>query len=228
MVYCSKCGKKNDDDAEFCCKCGFILDNENIEKTFEKKMKITASRMEEKAEKFGESMEKAGKRLERRIEMTFKEYQNWYDNKFKFFGPLIWSFLGLIILRFIIWLFEISRDEIRILGELSDFLFFYILLFFGLMLLNTYNSYLNRKYKKKYSWISPTISTISFTVTIWIISQIFIILDTNFNIPVLTTIANFINTYIIVIFVIAFLISYCFVMLIIPYVKDINHKQKSN
>ena len=25
MVYCSKCGKKNEDDAEFCAKCGVSL-----------------------------------------------------------------------------------------------------------------------------------------------------------------------------------------------------------
>jgi len=25
MVYCSKCGKKNEDDAEFCAKCGAAL-----------------------------------------------------------------------------------------------------------------------------------------------------------------------------------------------------------
>ena len=31
MVYCTKCGNKNDDDAEFCNKCGAALDNENKE-----------------------------------------------------------------------------------------------------------------------------------------------------------------------------------------------------
>lgn len=28
MTYCSKCGKKNDDDAEFCKKCGLPLSSE--------------------------------------------------------------------------------------------------------------------------------------------------------------------------------------------------------
>jgi len=225
MVYCSKCGKKNDDDAEFCSKCGTALDNENIEKTFEKQMKKTAKKLEEKAEKFGKSMDHAGKRFETRIENTFEDFQKWFDNKFKFAGPLIWSFLGLIILRIIIWFFDISRDEQIILGELSDFLLSYILIFFGLMLLNTYNSYFNRKYKKQYSWIFPGISTISFTVSIWIFLKFLIILDNNLNIPVLTDIANFIDNYIIFIFVLALIISYSFSKLIIPYAKEINQKK---
>jgi hypothetical protein len=224
MVYCSKCGKKNDDDAEFCSKCGTILDNENIEKTFEEQMKKTAKKLEEKAEKFGKSMDKAGKRFETRIENSFEGFQKWFDNKFKFFGPLIWSFLGLIILRFIILIFDYSSDEFIILGELSDFLYTYILIFFGLMLLNTYNSYFNRVYKKQYNWIFPAVSTISFTVSIWIFSKILIIIDENLNIPVLTTIADFIDNYIIVIFVFALIISYSFMKFIIPYTKEINKK----
>ena len=34
MVYCSKCGKKNDNDAEFCNKCGNSLkktDSEDVD-----------------------------------------------------------------------------------------------------------------------------------------------------------------------------------------------------
>jgi hypothetical protein len=224
MVYCSKCGNKNDDDAVFCSKCGSALNNENIERTFDKRIKKTVNKIEEKAENLGKSMDQAGKRFEKRIENTFEDFQKWFDNKFKLVGPLIWSFLGLILLRIFIWLFDISRDEINLLGEISDFLFKYILIFFGLMLLNTYNSYFNRIYKKQYSWIFPAVSTISFTVTIWIISEFLIILNKNLNIPVLTNIANFINNYIIFIFVLALLVSYSFTKLIIPYVKEINQK----
>jgi uncharacterized membrane protein YvbJ len=37
MVYCSKCGKKNEEDAEFCSKCGTSLTRtkKNIEKDWE-------------------------------------------------------------------------------------------------------------------------------------------------------------------------------------------------
>jgi uncharacterized membrane protein YvbJ len=32
MVYCSKCGKKNEDDAKFCAKCGASLTGEDLGK----------------------------------------------------------------------------------------------------------------------------------------------------------------------------------------------------
>lgn len=39
MVYCSKCGKKNEDEAEFCSKCGTSLHptKKDIEKEWEKR-----------------------------------------------------------------------------------------------------------------------------------------------------------------------------------------------
>jgi len=224
MVYCSKCGKKNDDDAEFCSECGAVLDKQETGKKFENHVKKTANIIEEKAEKFGKNMEKAGKRLETRLEHSFEGFNKWYDKKFNIIGPLIWSFLGLIILRFIIWFFDVSRVEYNVLGDISDFLFSYVLIFFALMVLNSYNSYFNRIYKKHYRWILPAISTISFTVTIWLISKILIILDNNLDIPVLTTISNFIDAYIILIFIAVLLISYGFSMVILPIAKELEHK----
>jgi hypothetical protein len=220
MVYCSKCGNKNDDDAEFCNKCGTRLNSQDKEDTLEERVKKTTNKIEEKAEELGKTIEKAGKRFESKMENSFGEFQKSYDKQFNIFGPLIWSFLGLIILRIIIWLFVISKDDFIVLGELGEFLYSNILIFFGLMLLNTYDSYFKRKYKKQYKWISPGVSTISFIVTLWLISKIFIILDTNLDIPILTTIANFIDTYLIAIFVIALLLAYGFVMFILPFVKD--------
>jgi uncharacterized membrane protein YvbJ len=39
MTYCQKCGTKNDDDAEFCKKCGATLkgDKKSVEKEWDKK-----------------------------------------------------------------------------------------------------------------------------------------------------------------------------------------------
>jgi len=38
MVYCSKCGKKNEDDAEFCAKCGASLTGVKVsEKEWDKR-----------------------------------------------------------------------------------------------------------------------------------------------------------------------------------------------
>jgi uncharacterized membrane protein YvbJ len=49
MVYCSKCGTKNDDTAEYCVKCGAKL-KVSKDKSLEK-------RIEEGAEKFGRHAE---------------------------------------------------------------------------------------------------------------------------------------------------------------------------
>ena len=64
MVYCSKCGEKNADDAKFCVKCGVNLEGlqeKNLEERFEKSI-------EESAEQFGERMEKWGKDFGKRTE----------------------------------------------------------------------------------------------------------------------------------------------------------------
>ena len=224
MTYCTKCGKKNDDDAEFCSKCGAELDTNNKETSIKKHPKKTEKLIEEKAEEFGRSIEKAGIRFENKFENSVKDFQKWYDNKFKLFGPLIWSFLGLIILRVIIELMNRSGDDIVVLGEIGDFLYTYLLILFGLMLLNLYNSYLNRIYKQQYRLISPAISTISFAVTLWLISKILKILDNNLDVPFFTSIANFIDEFLIIIFIAVLVLSYCFVLFIIPFSKEMSHK----
>ena len=58
MVYCSKCGTKNEDTAEFCVKCGAKL-KESTEKTWDK-------RIEEGAEEFGKRAEAWGEDFGRR------------------------------------------------------------------------------------------------------------------------------------------------------------------
>ncbi|KYK27784.1 hypothetical protein AYK20_02050 [Thermoplasmatales archaeon SG8-52-1] len=224
MTYCTKCGKKNDDDAEFCSKCGVRLDTKDKKNSNKKQLKKTGKIIEEKAEEFGKSIEKAGIRFESKFENSIKDFQKWYDNKFKVAGPLIWSFLGLIILRLIISLMDRSGDDVVVLGEISDFLYSYLLILFGLMLLNFYNSYLNRTYKKQYRFISPAISTISCVVTLWILSKILIIIDTNLEIPFLASIANFIDEYIFVIFIVILLLGYCFELIIKPFAKEVSKK----
>jgi hypothetical protein len=224
MTYCIKCGKKNDDDAEFCSKCGVKLGPQDKKDSNKKQVKKTGKIIEEKAEEFGKSIEKAGIRFESKIDNSIKDFQKWYDNKFKLFGPLIWSFLSLIILRLIISVMDRSGDEIVVLGEISDFLYSYLLILFGLMLLNFYNSYLKRTYKKQYIFISPAISTISCVVTLWILSKILIIIDTNIKIPFLASIANFIDEYIFVIFIFVLVLSYCFERFIKPFAKEVSKK----
>ena len=59
MVYCSKCGKKNDETALYCVKCGTKLDEST--KSWDK-------RIEEDAEQFGKRMEEWGENFGKQFE----------------------------------------------------------------------------------------------------------------------------------------------------------------
>jgi len=60
MVYCTKCGTKNEEDAKYCSKCGADLEVSR-EKRFER-------RAEEWGEQFGKRMEEWGEDFGRRME----------------------------------------------------------------------------------------------------------------------------------------------------------------
>jgi len=60
LVYCSKCGTKNEEDAKYCSKCGA-----DLEVSREKKLE---RRAEEWGEEFGKRAEEWGKQMERKFE----------------------------------------------------------------------------------------------------------------------------------------------------------------
>lgn len=60
MIYCPKCGGKNDDDAEYCIKCGIALIRE---KKIYKKTETENISFEKQVEDFAERVEKAGKKI---------------------------------------------------------------------------------------------------------------------------------------------------------------------
>ena len=59
MVYCSKCGTKNDDKALYCVKCGVKLDGSK--KTWDQQL-------DEGAEEFGKRMEEWGENFGKQFE----------------------------------------------------------------------------------------------------------------------------------------------------------------
>ena len=222
-MYCTKCGLKNEDNAEFCTNCGTKLNLKESKTTVEDintHIKKVGAKIEQVAEDFGTAAEKFGKQIEDTMQKTSKNFEHWYDKKFGIFGPLVWSFLGIIILRLIIGVLAISGEELSVMQKVSDFLYDYFLLFFGIMIVSSYNTYFYRKYKNQYHWISPLISTGIFIVIIWIIAQMLLLIDTEISIPILTAIATFIVTYLIVIFVIIVILSYTYLLVILPFAKE--------
>ena len=65
MDYCQKCGKKNDEDAEYCTKCGNYLARPS---SFEKKIDKYADEFGRKAEEFGKRIEKKAKDFAKSVE----------------------------------------------------------------------------------------------------------------------------------------------------------------
>ncbi|MQY61930.1 zinc-ribbon domain-containing protein [archaeon] len=88
MVFCSKCGTKNEDAAEYCVKCGAKL-KASTEKSLEK-------RIEEGAEEFGKRAEAWGEDFGKRAEEWAEDFPK--RTKQECFGlPHGGTIIGLII-----------------------------------------------------------------------------------------------------------------------------------
>ena len=68
MPYCDKCGKKNDDDAEYCTKCANYIGEEI---SFEKDLDEFAEKVGRKAEEIGERIGKKAEEFGKRVEKAF-------------------------------------------------------------------------------------------------------------------------------------------------------------
>jgi ABC-type multidrug transport system fused ATPase/permease subunit len=191
-----------------------------VEEDIKKQTKKASEAIERAVQNFGDTAERFGKRIEQKMESASKDFERWHDKKFGIFGPLIWSFLGIIILRFIIGLIAISGEELEIMKIVGDFLHNNFLVFSGLMVISSYNTYFYRKYKKQYRWVNPLISTTVFISILWLISQLYLLIDSNLEIPIFNTIAKFISTYYLVLFIVITLIIYGFMMVVFPFVKE--------
>ena len=219
MGYCIKCGAEIPEKAEFCTKCGTPIKSSDEpkkeikdKKSIEEKIEETAEDIGKKAEiigkKIGERAEQIGKKIEKRADNVEYYINQWYDNTFKIAGPLIGAFIALIVIRIIIYLIQVSGEDIFIISALGEGLHEYLLIIFASMLLSGYNTYFNRKYKQQYLWFYPLISAISFIIGIWVVAQIMLIISQSNDTPIIEAIGNFINTYLMVIFIFAVIIAY--------------------
>ena len=95
-----------------------------------------------------------------------------------------------------------------------------MLLIFISILISSYNTYLLKKYKANYQWISPCISTVTFIIGLWVVAKIFVVIDTELDISILASLAHVIETYLIVIFFVVILISYGLKLVTTPLDKN--------
>ncbi len=218
---CPSCEFENTDNAKFCSKCGIELKSKSEKnvKEIKKEEVPIEERVEKAAKDLGEAAERIGKRIEHRFEHSGKAFGQWFDKKFGIVGPIIWAFIALIITRIVIWMMTNAEDEIVVIGKIGTLLYDYLLLIFISFLISSYNTYFLRNYKKEYHWISPIVATIGFIIGIWILAKIFLVIDAEFDVSVLASLASVIESFIVVIFIAILLISYGFMLIVTPNVK---------
>jgi len=230
MVNCPKCGKQNKDDAKYCNKCGehLIFTKKGYTKTsvkktsFEKQVegfadevgqigKKAGKTIERGMKNFGEEVGDIGKRIGKEVEKTGKEIERSIDNTFGIFWPLIVSLIGLAVLWIVIVIMRTTSDTFPVFADLSNFLQTYLWLFFGLMLFFSYTGYASKKCRS-FRWISPILSAIGIILVVWIVLNIFKILDF-LGIPFFKTSASMIESILPLIFVLVLVVGYLVLML---------------
>lgn len=212
---CPSCNSENTDNAKFCSQCGGELKTtpEKSAKEIKKDDVPIEERVEKAAKNLGEAAERIGKRLEYRFEHSGKAFGQWFDKRFGIVGPLIWAFIALIIIRIVVWMMTNAEDEIVVMGKIGTVLYDYLMLIFISFLINSYNTYFLRNYKKQYQWISPIVATIGFIIGLWILAKIFLVIHAELDVSVLASLASVIESFIVVIFVAIVLISYGFLLI---------------
>jgi predicted Na+-dependent transporter len=112
-----------------------------------------------------------GKRFEQRVDQAGKNLENWYDRTFGILGPLLASFLFLIILRLVIEIARISGDEVPEMNTITAVILIYLLPLFGTTLLTNYTSYFARK-SYKFRIFSPLFHAIALVIFLWFVAEI--------------------------------------------------------
>ena len=225
MADCPKCGKNNVDDAAFCTKCGVSL-RSDAESTIEQHAQRFAKNMEQMGKKVGDQMAQAAKQFhestqkearhfEQRMDRIGKRAENWYERRFGPFGPLLESFIFLIVFRLVIMVMELPNEETPEVHTVAAILLVYILPLFALSLLSNYTQYLSKKFFQ-IKVFSPLFYAIFFVLFCWIISKMLFDASTHFTIPDLRTAALSLENSLPTIFVFVLLIGYVILVVNVP------------
>jgi ElaB/YqjD/DUF883 family membrane-anchored ribosome-binding protein len=225
MVNCPKCGKNNVDDAAYCSTCGTSL-KPDIASHIEHHAKMFAENMEQMGKNLEKSISQTakrvqgnsrdiGKRMEHRVDHASKYVENWYDRTFGVVGPLVASFLFLIIVRLAIEFTQISVVDVPDLRAIASVILLYLLPLFGATLLSNYTTYFAKK-SYKFRIFSPLFHSIAFVIILWIIAQILYDLQDRLQMDYLGTAAINIENILPAVFVFVLLIGYVVLALNMP------------
>lgn len=225
MVICPKCGTKNDDNATFCTHCGVSLCSD-AGSTIEQHAKQFAQNMEQVGKKIGDQMTQAAKKIhkttqkearqfEQRMDRMSHHAESWYNKTFGIFGPLLESFIFLIVYRIIIMVMDLPNQKTPDINTFAAILLIYILPFFALSLLSNYTNYFSKKYFQ-FKMFSPLLYAIFFVLFCWIISRILYDVSDHFTIPDLQTAALSLENSLPTIFIFVLLLGYVILILSLP------------
>ena len=225
MISCPKCGTLNDDDAIFCTKCGTALKSDAAS-PLEQHVKSFALDMQQMGKNLGESVMHAakriqadsqdiGKRFEQRVDHAGKSMESWYNRTFGIFGPLLESFIFLIVFRVLIMVMELPNEQTPEIYTLAAIILVYILPLFALTLLSNYTKYFSKKYFQ-FKIFSPLLYAIFFVLLCWMISKILYDASAHFSIPDLQTAALSLENSLPTIFIFVLLIGYVILILSLP------------
>jgi hypothetical protein len=225
MANCPKCGKKNDDDAAFCTNCGTSL-RSDVGSTIEQRAKQFAQDMEQMGKKAGERMAQSAKQFhettqekarqfELRMDQAGHQTENWYDRTFGIFGPLLSSFVFLIVFRIALLVMQLPSVKPAEINTVAVILIPYVLPLFAVTLLSNYTSYFAKKYFK-FRVFSPLFYAVIIVLVLWIVSRILFDASIRFSTVDLRTGAVSLENSLPTIFVFVVLLGYVILALNMP------------
>jgi hypothetical protein len=219
MQNCKSCGTENDDAALYCKHCGVSLKTGSAPVSFDQRVKEFAKDMDQFGKRMGDHVSQtmqrvtdrtseAGKRFEQRTTyMSSMRMEGWYDRTFGILGPLISSFLFLIVMRIIIQVLQLQQDTVEVFRILGSSLYTYLLILFGVTLLSNYTQYFSRK-SFSFRVFSPLLIAVVPVVWLWVAMQILHTLSDPLKMPDLKVAASSIEQILPVVFIFVLLIGY--------------------
>ncbi len=169
--------------------------------------KRVGDRVSQAAQRIADRTSVAGRRIEQRTDSASRYAVTRYDRTFGILGPLISSFIFLIILRIIIELLQLTPDNVRVFQLLGASLYTYILILFGVTLLSDYTRYFARR-SLQFRVFSPILIAVVPVVWLWVAMQILTTLSDPLKTPELKTAAASINSILPAVFIFVLLIGY--------------------
>lgn len=218
MQNCPQCGTENDDASLYCKHCGVSLKTGSAPVSFDRRVKEFAQDMDHLGRRVGdhvtravqraqERSQDAGKRFERRVDHVSRHTELWYDRTFGILGPLISSFIFLIVMRIVVQVLQLQEDTVTVFQILGSSLYTYLLILFGVTLLSNYTQYFSRK-SFPFRVFSPLLIAVVPVVWLWVAMQILTTLSDPLKMPDLKTAASSIEQILPVVFIFVLLIGY--------------------